>query len=221
MPVGSVNRLQRRIHARCYDPIVGIGDRLFLDQLRTDLVSDLEGRVLDLGAGTGSSFPHLAGVSGITEVIAVEPDRYMRTRARQRALSTECPIALVAGIGEALPLADDSVDGAVVSLALCTVDDRETVRHELARVVAPGGEVRLLEHVRGAGWRGRAQRAIARPWRWVTGGCDLTGRQHDPYLEDPAFEVIEAKLYHVGLFPIKPFVVVRLRRVERSDDREE
>lgn len=215
---GPLEAGYRRLHAAAYDPIVGVADRLWLAPHRQALADGLTGRVLDLGCGTGRTFPALAGAD--VSVVGVDPDPSMLARAHRRGAALDLDVTLVRGAGESLPLGDGTIDAAVVSLALCTVDDRAAVRRELARVLAPGGELRLFEHVRGSGWRGRAQRMIARPWGAIAGGCDITARQHEPFLTDDAFEVLDVATHHIGVFPTKPFVSVRLARTS-SDDGEQ
>jgi SAM-dependent methyltransferase len=76
------------------------------------------------------------------------------------------------GLGEALPLENASVDAAVVSLVLCSVESQASALAELQRVLRPGGELRFYEHVRSersalAG----LQRAADVVWPYLAGGC--------------------------------------------------
>lgn len=207
-----VERTHRVAVAAVYDPVVGLADRWFLDRWRARLADGLTGRILDLGAGTGRMHPHLAATEGVTEVHAVEPDPAMRRRGRRRSQRHGLDVQWHGAAGEALPFREGTFDAAIASLVLCTVTDEAAVRAELARVIASGGELRFLEHVRGDGLRGRAQRAIQPLWRPVAAGCHLTRRQHEGYLADPAFEALEVEPIDAGIFPIRPFVFGRFRR---------
>lgn len=213
--------LLSRLISLAYDPVSALGDRWFLASHRDALVDGLEGRILDLGAGTGWMFPYLAGVDGSLEVHAIEPDPYMRARARQRAASLELDVTFHAGVAEELPFRDESFDAALSSLVLCTVDDPVAARDELARVLIDDGEVSMLEHVRGQGLRGRLQEMVAPLWRPLAGGCHLDRSQHEPFLADPAFEVQTFQRLDIGLFPIKPFIAARFQRVQRSEQAEQ
>jgi ubiquinone/menaquinone biosynthesis C-methylase UbiE len=64
-------------------------------------------------------------------------------------------------------------------LVLCSVDDVGTSLDEIRRVLAPGGRLIVLEHVRGEGAMGRFQDLIARPWSWLASGCHPNRRTLD------------------------------------------
>jgi len=112
---------------------------------RRQLLSGLSGRVLELGAGSGANFPHYP--ASVTEVLAVEPEPYLREKARNAAPAAPVPVTLLAAIADRLPAEDESCDAAVACLVLCSVPDQPTALAELRRVVRPGGELRFYEHV--------------------------------------------------------------------------
>ena len=105
----------------------------------------MTGRVVEIGAGTGLTFPHYPPT--VESVVAVEPDPYRRAMAARAARGARVPIVVVSAVAEALPIADDAVDAAVSSLALCSVSDVARALAELRRVLRPLGELRFLEHV--------------------------------------------------------------------------
>ncbi|MFJ8667425.1 class I SAM-dependent methyltransferase [Streptomyces sp. NPDC093600] len=159
----------------------GIGD------LRTELLSGLSGRVIEIGAGNGLNFAHYPGA--VSEVVAIEPERHLRRLAAEAALRAEVPVDVVPGAAEALPVKSEAFDAAVVSLVLCTVRDVPRALAELYRVVRPGGELRFFEHGLAPG-RGmaRAQRALDRTvWPLLFGGCH-TARDPLAAIEAAGFE---------------------------------
>jgi SAM-dependent methyltransferase len=143
-------------------------------ELRQRLLAGLEGRVLELGSGAGSSFEHYP--ESVEHVLAVEPDAIARREAAERARGVAVPIDVVGGEGESIPAADASVDSVVVMGVLCTVPDPAAALRELRRVLRPGGELRFWEHVRSEHVLFRAlQRTCDRLfWTRSLGGCETT-----------------------------------------------
>jgi ubiquinone/menaquinone biosynthesis C-methylase UbiE len=139
---------------------------------RGETLAGLSGRVLDVGAGDGANFAHFP--AAVDEVVAVEPEPYLREHARRRAAEAPVPVRVIKAVAEALPLEDGSIDAAVVSLVLCTVPDPGAALRELRRVLRPGGELRFYEHVVAHERRlARVQRALQRSriWPALAGGC--------------------------------------------------
>jgi len=112
---------------------------------RRQLLSGLSGRVLELGAGSGANFPHYP--ASVTEVLAVEPEPYLREKARNAGAAAPVPVTVLDAIADRLPAEEESCDAAVACLVLCSVPDQPTALAELRRVVRPGGELRFYEHV--------------------------------------------------------------------------
>jgi len=139
---------------------------------RDELLAGLSGRVVEIGAGNGMSFRHYP--TTVAEVVALEPEAYLREKAVGAAGSAPVRVSVRGGVADPLPLEDGNLDAAVASLVLCTVPDPARALAELRRVLKPGGELRFLEHVRSA--RPRKARLQARLDRWgvqpcLGGGC--------------------------------------------------
>lgn len=98
-------------------------------------------QILDLAAGTGALTALLADVGA--DIVAVEPVASMRDRLRARLPG----VPVLAGVPEALPLADQSVDAVVVARAFHWFDVRRAM-DEIARVVRPGGCLGLIWNAR-------------------------------------------------------------------------
>jgi ubiquinone/menaquinone biosynthesis C-methylase UbiE len=153
---------------------------------RRELLAGLKGAVVEIGAGIGSNFEHYPQT--VTEVVAIEPEPYLRERATQAATVAPVPVRVVDGVADELPLEDSSVDAGVASLVLCSVPDQATALAELHRVIRPGGELRFYEHVASNRRRNRrVQRVLdATVYPHMLGGCHLT-RDTRGAIEDAGF----------------------------------
>ncbi|TVP64084.1 MAG: class I SAM-dependent methyltransferase [Nitriliruptor sp.] len=143
-----------------------------LGEKRRELLADLSGEVLDVGAGTGANLAHLPNT--VRRVIAVESDPAMTRRLQRRAVDHPADIEVVGAAAEALPLPDHCVDVVVTTLVLCTVQDPQAAVSELRRVLRPGGQLVVIEHVVDpAPRRARRQERLTPAWRVVARGCHL------------------------------------------------
>jgi SAM-dependent methyltransferase len=157
------------VFARVYARVGHLMDAEIGDHRRR-LLAGLSGRILEVGAGNGLNFPHYPAT--VTEVLAVEPEPYLRRLAEAAAREAPVPIRVLAGTAEALPASDEAVDTVVASLVLCTVTDPDQALAEARRVLGPGGTLRFYEHVRSEDPRlARWQDRLEGPWGWLVGGC--------------------------------------------------
>lgn len=148
-----------------------------LRRLREENLSGLTGRVLEVGAGTGTNFEFYPAT--VSEVVAVEPERRLAERAQQAAVRAAVPVTVstdtVELFADAAPF-----DAVVCSLVLCSVDDPRAVVRQLYSRLKPGGELRYLEHVAGHGARARLQQfADATLWPRLLGNCHTHRRTED------------------------------------------
>src|SRR5438874_6177172 len=132
-------------------------------RLRPLLFQGINGRILDAGVGTGRNFPfYPMGV----EITGIDISPAMLARAERRA-SAAAHIELRPMDVTKLEFADRFFDAAVATFLFCTLPDELQVPglKELARVVKPGGIIRLLEYTRPSG---RIRRLMTRMWEpWV------------------------------------------------------
>jgi ubiquinone/menaquinone biosynthesis C-methylase UbiE len=185
---------------------------------RDEMLAGLSGRVVDVGAGNGANFTHYP--QAVDEVIAVEPEAYLRARATETAAAATVPVQVRDGLADDLPLEDASVDAAVVSSVLCTVPDPGRAVAELRRVLKPGGEVRFIEHVRAAEARkARVQRALdrSRLWPLLAGGCHC-GRDTVATLEAAGLQIEQIRSFDLGpsWLHTNPHVLGRARAPQRA-----
>jgi ubiquinone/menaquinone biosynthesis C-methylase UbiE len=159
-----------RVGARVYDPFLALGERRGMAARRRALLASARGRVLELGAGSGLNLAHYPAEIG--ELVLSEPEPAMRARLERRIARSGRDATVVAARAEALPFAGGAFDTVVSTLVLCTVQDPVAAVRELRRVLAPGGRLLFVEHVRSATPRlARWQRRLAGPWRAFAQGC--------------------------------------------------
>lgn len=137
--------------------------------LRRETLGGLTGRVLEVGAGTGTNFQFYPET--VNEVVALEPEPHLATKARAAAADASVSVTVLPATIETM--ADGQpFDAAVCSLVLCSVDDPEAVLRKVHSVLKPGGELRYLEHVASSGIRGKLQQvADATVWPLLVGNC--------------------------------------------------
>jgi len=183
---------------------------------RRELLGGLHGRVLDLGAGDGANFPHFPDT--VREVLAVEPEPYLRERAQRNGARAPVPVRVVNALADHLPFEDHSMDAAVVALVLCSVPNQRAALHELHRVIRPGGELRFYEHVLAHDRRlARLQRLLERTGVWprIAGGCH-PARDTVTAIEAAGFVIERCRRFPSKpcpvLIPVAPHVLGVARR---------
>jgi len=202
-PSGAPATVRHPLCARLYARQAERAEALGLADRRRSLLVGLSGRVLEIGAGTGTNLRHYP--AEVTEVVAVEPEPYLRARLSNAAEFAAVHVTVIDAAAERLPLEDGTLDAAVASLVLCSVADPGLALRELARVLRPGGELRFLEHVASpnAGRR-RAQRAAdATVWPRLSGGCHL-GRDTTALLTSAGFAIEREERFAFGIPPLDP-----------------
>lgn len=141
------------------------------DVWRRRVVGQVRGRVLEVGCGWGHNFSHYAPEA---RVAAFDVDASRLRQAQQRAAKTSGQVRVLAADAQRLPFASGSFAAVVGTLVFCSIPNPQHALREIRRVLAPGGTVHLLEHVRSHhAWLGRLQDDWAPGWLALTGGCNL------------------------------------------------
>src|SRR5437763_6730077 len=92
------------------------------EKLWHELLDGLSGRVVDVGPGSGIGFAYYPREA--TEVLAVEPEAYMRSQAEEAASKAPVPVRVVDGLADSIPAEDGTFDAAVTGRVLCSVPDQ-------------------------------------------------------------------------------------------------
>ena len=140
---------------------------------RQKVVPHAQGRVLEVGIGTGRNLAHY-DKSRISALVGVDPAMQMHRLAKKRSERAGLPVELVGLSAEKLPLPDASFDSIVLTYTLCSISDPVPAVREMRRVLKPGGKLLYCEHgvapdesVR------RWQRRLNPMWGRIGGGCHL------------------------------------------------
>jgi len=193
-----------RFWAPVYDYSFGLvawpGRRLAVQKL-----NEVEGRVLEIGVGTGLSLPRYKPSLDVTG-IDLSPDMLAKASERVENLKLPRKTLLVMDAGR-LSFADESFDAAAVMYVMTVVPDPAAVMAEMRRVLRPGGMAIVVNHFsRERGLRAAAEKGLARfsrrlGWHPVFPLKTVTGA--------PGFQLVET----IDLPPFGLFTLLRLEKV--------
>lgn len=131
--------------ARIYDPMEIVVERLGFSGWRPTLWERVHGpHVLEIGVGTGKNFPYYPPDMDIT---AIDISPKMLDRAREKAERDNVSVKLELADAQDLQFPDDQFDTVVATFVFCSVPDPVQGFREAARVLKPGGQLLLMEHV--------------------------------------------------------------------------
>jgi len=144
----------------------------YLKPYRERVISAAQGRVLEIGVGSGLNLPLYP--AQVREVVALEPSPRLLAMSRRLASGLSLPVKFIQGSAEIIPLNAGSIDTVVTTWTLCTIPAVIEALREMRRVLGPNGQLLFVEH-------GLAPDNNVRKWQdWLTpawkrigGGCHL------------------------------------------------
>lgn len=141
-----------------------------LIQHRKRVVAGAEGRVLEIGIGSGLNLPFYS--RQMEMVIGLDPSAKLLSMAQHQARSKAGQVELVEGVAEAIPLENGSVDTVVTTWTLCSIPGVECALGEMRRVLKPGGRLLFVEHGLAPEPNVRWwQNSLTPAWERIGGGC--------------------------------------------------
>jgi SAM-dependent methyltransferase len=157
-----------------------------LRPFRERVIGAAEGRVLEIGVGSGRNLPFYR--SPAREIFALEPSPKLVALARGAAHSS-VPVHFLEASGETIPLDDGTIDSVVTTWTLCSIPQAASALQEMRRVLRPGGRLLFAEHGLAPSesvrwWQDR----LTPVWRRISGGCHLN-RPIRSMIEDAGFRV--------------------------------
>lgn len=179
-----------------YDLVMGPLERRTLGAQRARILERADGRVLDVGAGTGANLDHYRA-GRVERVDMIEPDPAMGRRLLGRVASSPVPVEVhVIGVDHAERVfGAGAFDTIVCTLVLCTVPDLDRAIGSIKSMLRPDGRLLFLEHVATVGVAGAAQRIMRPAWKAIAGGCDLR-RETTAALREAGFVIAAADRFH-------------------------
>lgn len=171
-----------------YDRTTASVERRLLMPARRWIADRVEGSTLEVAVGTGANLPYYAHRSSDVTLTDVSPAMLDAAAARARAL--DVPVRLVRADAAHLGLPDAAFDTVVCTFAMCCVIDELAVLRELARVLRPGGQLLMADHVESSA---RLGRGIQRVLDAVTSKNALEHHRRRPLLllEDAGLRLTE------------------------------
>jgi len=162
---------------------------------RRRVIGAAEGRVLEIGAGSGLNLRFYR--SPVTEILALEPAPRLVTMARGAARASTVPVKFLVASAETIPLDDHCIDTVVTTWTLCSIPQAATALTEMRRVLRPGGSLLFVEHglAPDAGVR-RWQHRLTPAWRRCAGGCHLN-RPIAAMIEGAGFRLERIETGHI------------------------
>ncbi len=167
---------------------------------REKIVPQAEGRVLEIGMGSGINIPYY-DINKVEKVWGLEPSIGMRRKAQKRVDAAPFDLEWLDLPGEEIPLDDNSVDTIVLTYTLCTIPDWKAAVEQMRRVLKPGGKLLFSEH-------GKAPDAAIQVWQdrinpmWMklAGGCHLN-RDIPVLLKEGGFNIKDLDTLYVPKTP--------------------
>ena len=166
---------------------------------RQKIVPLAEGRVLEIGFGSGLNVPFY-DTNKVEKIWGLEPSEGMRAKARPLVDASAIDIEFIDLPGEEIPLDADSADTVLVTYSLCTIPDAVSALDGMRRVLKPGGRLLYCEHGEAPDEDVRRwQNRINPMWRKFAGGCNMN-RDIPALLEAGGFRIqTDERMYIPGV----------------------
>ncbi|NOK62499.1 MAG: class I SAM-dependent methyltransferase [Chloroflexi bacterium AL-W] len=193
----------KRINAALIDQNSRVYEPLVVDHKRK-LFTHFAGDVLEIGPGTGAN---LSWYPPGIHWIGVEPNSYMHPYLHRTATRLNMSIHILNTTAEQLDIQDSTIDVAVATLVLCSVQDPMCTLHEIRRVLKPGGRFVFIEHVaapQGTLMR-RFQHTIQPMWGICADGCHVT-RETWRLVEQVGFKSVKIEHFCLPLSIVGPHI---------------
>ncbi len=163
---------------------------------REKVVPLAEGRVLEIGIGSGLNIPFYAAHK-IKHLWGLDPSSEMWSIARKNAAQHHIDVEFIQSGAEAIPLDSNSADTVVMTYTMCTIPEVRSALDEIRRVLKPGGKLVFCEHGLAPDkdvqrWQNRLNPA----WKIFGGGCNLN-RPIPQLLQQSGFKTTDMQTMYI------------------------
>ena len=195
-----LERLEARLLAHGHAPY----DRA-TEPWKKELFGQIEGDVLEIGAGAGANLEFLAPGVRYT---ALEPNRFSRELLARKAAELGLSATVVDGDAGQLPFPDESFDAVFCTHVLCTIHRVPLALAEVKRVLRPGGRFAFVEHVLAPDrrWLRGVQHAVKPLWYMAANGC-RPDRDTGAAIAAAGFSQVELQNVRMPLPVVAPHIV--------------
>lgn len=205
--------------SKIYDSTCIPSEKAGLTEWRAEILSSLNGNVLEVGAGTGFNLPHYT--QKVSRLVLSDPDKHMIRRLKKKRSQQidERMEIMTASLNNKLPMDDNTFDSVVSTLVLCSVKDVKFALSEIKRVLRPGGRFAFLEHIAADKKFNRKlhklQGRVEPLWKLVMDNCHLR-RETDNFITQAGFNIEWIKRDFIPKAP--PWVTPSIRGIARKPD---
>ncbi len=161
-------------------------------RLRAECVPHARGDVLEVGIGSGRNLPFYS--PEVEHVYGVDPSLELQRMARKQHPVEPIKVDFFTqSAEEPIPLANESIDTAVMTWTLCSIPDPAKALQQVKRILRSDGRLIFVEHGHApdsgvALWQDR----LTPLWKKIGGGCHLN-RKIDELITDAGFRIGELK----------------------------
>jgi ubiquinone/menaquinone biosynthesis C-methylase UbiE len=184
-----------------------------LEKYRREVVGAANGRVLEVGVGSGLNFPFYG--KQVEVVVGIDPSPRLLAIARRRADAAGVSAEFLLGSATAIPIADSTIDTVVMTWTLCSITDPLAALRDMRRVLKPNGKLLFVEHgLSREPAVERWQHRLTPIWCHLAGGCHLD-RKMDDLIRWAGFDLLELRTeYANGPRPMTYMYVGRANAIE-------
>jgi len=186
-----------RIYPRLVDML---GDPPPIRKLRKQIIPLAQGKVLEIGVGSGANFVHY-DPTRVTKLYALEPNAGMIQLAEKQKRRTRLNIEFLGLPGERIPLSDSSVDTVVRTFTLCTIANIMDALKEMTRVLKPDGRIIFFEPGLSPDHNVQRWQKVLEPiHHWLFQGLYLT-RDIPALIREAGFQIQQIEMGYLAQFP--------------------